>query len=368
MRDKIVFVVADITATGGIERVITYLASYLCNNGYSVEILSIHRSNRNLPYPVHADVHISFVDKTIMKARKPGSVSKLLSHFKSSFHLNIKLFKRRKCIIVANSFPVALFSCFSALFSSKMLVVEHVHYHYYSKCLVNVRRFIYKFFYGVVALTERDSELYINDKLNSLTIPNALSSFPEKIANPSVEKKKIIAAGRLEHQKGFDILIKSFAEIDYSVRKEWIMDIYGDGNERTALQKLIHDLNIEDCVNLLGNSRDLMNTYAEYDFFVLSSRFEGFGMVLLEAMSCGLPCIAIDCPTGPREILDGGKYGILCDSQSNLGESIASLIVNKELRTMLSGKSILRSHDYNIQIISEKWHGLFESLNEKKYI
>lgn len=364
MNKRIIFLVADITATGGIERVITHLASQFVSEGKIVEILSVHRSHHKIIYPLDERVEVSYVDKKIKPLGSPGSFYKLFFHLLSAIKLNAILFKKRKSIIVVNSFPMAIISFFATFFCHGNIIVEHVYYGYYNKFIQKIRNVLYKRYNCIVSLTDRDTYLYRDKNLKSITIPNPLSFKPTHLQESRKEKKKIVAVGRLEYQKGFDILINAFSAIEKDVREGWTLDIYGEGSLREELERSISTHSLDSIINLKGNVDNLHELYYQYDIFIFSSRFEGFGMVLLEAMSCALPCISFDCPTGPREILDNGQYGLLCEN-GNVEELKGKLILlmqDKSLRALYSGKSLTRSKHYDVSCISRLWNDLFNQL------
>ncbi|HBM9790168.1 TPA: glycosyltransferase family 4 protein [Escherichia albertii] len=369
MCKNLVFVVADITATGGIERVITHLASHFLSYGYNVEILSVHQSNKEIAYNLDPAVKVTFVDDNIKPIGRPGSIYKLWSHIISSFKLNVELFKRRKSIVVLNSFPVSLISFLCGVINKRCVVVEHVYYNYYGRLIKKIRKVLYKKFSKIIVLTERDKRTYEMEGVSVITIPNPLCSVSKRKPNTNILNKKIIAVGRLEYQKGFDILIKVFYDIPAAIRKDWVLDIYGDGSELENLQLLIKKYSLQNNIFLKGNAKNITQLYYLYDFFVFSSRFEGFGMVLLEAMNAGLPCISFDCPTGPSEILNNGEYGLLCPNgdMEALRTAMISLMRDEVKREELSTKSVTRSNDYSISVIGQQWNDLFIKLELNKH-
>jgi len=356
------FVVSDISATGGIERVISQLASKLSEHDFEVKIISLHKTAKELPYPINNKVVVEFIDDKCKPVSKPGSLSRMFNHIKSAFKANIKILKNKNATLVVNTFPMAFVLMPSLFFVKRKYVVEHVHYHYYSNALSKVRRFIYSNFSKVIVLTDRDKLAYSEMGLDAVTIPNPLSFVPAEISDSNITKKKIIAVGRLEFQKGFDVLINAFNMIPDDVKSNWELHIYGEGSEKKELSKLIDTYNLKNSVYLKGNANNLEDIYKSYDFFVMSSRFEGFGMVLLEAMSCGLPCISFDCPTGPREILDSGEFGLLVNNQDEdkLKSEMINLMSNVSLRKKLAVKSIERSRLYLVDNIIEKWKSLLK--------
>lgn len=362
MNKQIIFLVSDITATGGIERVISYIANDLDTKNFHVTILSLHKTSENLFYPLADNVRIEFISNKIKLNKKPGSLAKLLSHLALTAKLNFFLLKNKNNILVVNSFPMSVISFFSLLFIKKAFVVEHVHYNYYSSHLRKIRSFIYRFYNAVITLTDRDANQFKLYNSKVICIPNPLCFDFKKKKQIEICAKKIIAVGRLEHQKGFDLLINAFKGIDEKIRSGWVLDIYGEGTLREQLQHQINTNGLSQSIKLKGNVGNLESIYSEYDYFVFSSRFEGFGMVLLEAMSCGLPCVSFDCPTGPKEILGDGEYGILCKNNdiNSLSCEMSNLMSDPKLRSYFSNKSLLRSANYHISVISKGWVDLFE--------
>lgn len=136
--------------------------------------------------------------------------------------------------------------------------------------------------------------------------------------------KVVVAIGRLREQKGFDLLIPAFSHV-VAVRPDWTLRIYGEGSERQALQQLIRDCGLQDHVVLAGWSTSIGEELGQASLFALSSRSEGFPMVLLEAMSKGLPVVSYDCPYGPREIISHGRDGLLVPAQDVAGLAAALL-------------------------------------------
>ncbi len=192
-----------------------------------------------------------------------------------------------------------------------------------------------------VALTERDL-IEWNKPINGIAIPNMIPS-KQLNDNPGLKltQKTVMAAGRLTYQKGFDMLIDAWIKIHQNY-PDWKLIIYGDGDLRDVLQQKIDRNNLSNNIKLFGNVLSLSNYFDKADFFVLSSRYEGLPMVILEAMANRLPCIAFDCQCGPSDIITNKVDGILVEAGNvdQLSNEIINLIEDENLRQVLSSNII----------------------------
>jgi glycosyltransferase involved in cell wall biosynthesis len=174
-------------------------------------------------------------------------------------------------------------------------------------------------------------------------------------------QRTIVSMGRLSHQKGFDLLLRAFAELTDSF-PEWRVVIFGEGNERDRLTCLARDLHVADKVFLPGRVKDAAFLLMQADLFVMPSRYEGFPNALCEAMACGLPVISFDCPSGPREIISDGIDGILVppEDANALAESIAKLIGDVEQRRMLSQNAKRVTERFGLSRVMDKWEQVID--------
>jgi glycosyltransferase involved in cell wall biosynthesis len=216
----------------------------------------------------------------------------------------------------------------------------------------------------LVALTEQDVAAYdtlLEGKVRLDRIPNTVHAMggPE----PDLSTKTILAAGRLVSQKGFDYLIPAFAKVA-DQHPDWTLKICGKGKLRPELKQMIADLGVKRQVELAGPSMNMGETFSEASIFVLSSRFEGFPLILIEAMSKGLAVVSFDCPTGPADIIDDHENGILVPYKDvdALGEGMRQLMADEELRRKVAASAAVKARDYEIENIGPLWEELFESL------
>jgi len=192
-------------------------------------------------------------------------------------------------------------------------------------------------------------------------IPNPLP--PGDVPVSRQEAELVVAAGRLNTQKGFDLLVAAFAIVARS-HPDWRLRIYGGGPEGDRLQAQIDALGLGEHVALMGRTRQLGEAMAEASIFALSSRFEGFGMVIVEAMSHGLPVVSFDCPNGPGDIISGGADGILVPPEDvdALAAAIAALIEDPERRRRYAEAALQRARDFDVAAVAPRLHRMVGSL------
>lgn len=223
------------------------------------------------------------------------------------------------------------------------------------------RLYIAKKYNNVVVLSQRDQKKWRRYIKNVRVIPNPLTIQSTKVS--TCVNKQVIAVGRLDYQKGFDLLIDAWKTV-YEIHKDWFLNIYGEGTLYTALQHKIDELHLSQVVSLKGKTKDIASKYIESSIFVLSSRTEAFGLVVVEAESCGLPIVAMPC-SGISEIMDDGRNGYIINQMGNVEEManrICKLIENESLRKEMGRYSAERSHQFSMENIMKQWIDLFNSL------
>ncbi|MFV5691254.1 glycosyltransferase family 4 protein [Flavobacterium sp. LT1R49] len=359
---KLLYVVPNINNEGGVARVLSIKANYLVEKlGYEVHILTQNEGFSPLFYSFNSN--IVFHDLLLK-----GNFFQFFKSFSKGLKSKIKTIQPDIIVvcdnglkayaipfILKNKVPLIL-----EMHSSKFIEEGEIKKNVFTKLRSNFvfvlkQNGIKKYDRFVVETSESISEWKVK---NAIVIPNPLWFTSEKFS--TLESKKVIAVGRHTYEKGFDRMLKIWKKVVMK-HPDWILDIYGKSNKNIDLRVLAENLDISKNVIFYEPVRNIEEKYLEASFYLMTSRFEGFGMVLIEAMASGLPCIAFDCPCGPRAIISQKEDGFLIENgnESDYVKAIEVLIENASLRREMSKKAKLSSEKYNIDEIMQSWNQLF---------
>lgn len=350
----------DITHAAGIERVLSILSNELCDFQHiNLTIVSLYKSNINTSYFFNNKINIIYLNERGY-GEKPKSLKRLYSQLLQIGRVHNFFKKNNFDYILSQTFPMTAILYFAKVPSQKIISVEHVYWGYYKGLINKFRLHIYRQIKHLVVLTQKDKTYFSKQNIPTTVIPNPLKMVETK--EPNLSSKRIISVARLEWQKGFDRLIPLFKDI-FNKYPDWTLDIYGKGTEELKLRNLIENLNLTNNIKLKGITTNIETELNSSSFFVLASRFEGFGMVLVEAMQQGIPCISYDCPNGPSDIITHNKDGFLIkeNDTENYKKSIIKLIENYELRQEMGRNAKQKVHKFDSRIIATKWINLLSN-------
>ena len=375
---KIAYIYTALTTTGGVDRILSVKANYLANVlKYEVYIITDSQEGRPIIFPLSDKVHHIDLNINFGIQYKYGMLKRFFY-----YRFLMKKYKRNLTKVLNNIKPdFVLTTCgrdmdfITSIKDGSIKIGEsHISRHFIRNFhLLEDKGFPYKSIVkywrkkqdkavkkldAFIVLTYYDA-LSWSSVRRALIIPNPLTFSP--LQKSDCESKKIISVGRLTEQKGFDLLIKAWALMAKKYT-DWEINIYGNGELEKYLNSLIQKYNVCDSFHINPPTPDIASKYCESSFYVMSSRFEGFGLVLTEAMSCGIPCISFDCPYGPSEIIQNGIDGILVKNGdiNALAEKIEYLIENKAIRKEMGRKAITDIARYEPNIVMESWKNLFK--------
>ena len=375
---KIVYCTPSLYIAGGIERVLTTKMNYLSDKaGYEVWVILTDGKGKNPYFPLSDKIHIVNLDLNFEELWSLGFLKKIFVYLKKQriYKKKLKeaLYEIRPDITVSTLRREINF--ITAIKDGSRKVGEmHVNRANYRNFEANDTNALKKIFERIwmkslvgklkkldqfVVLTDEDRRNW-HELDNVTTIPNPLNVFPTIESNQSA--RKVIAAGRYCYQKGFDLLLRAWAIVNEK-HKDWHLDIYGAG-KNVEYKNLVNTLNICQNVGINPPTDNIYAKYADASIFVFSSRFEGFGMALLEAMATKLAVVSFACPCGPKDIISDGNDGVLVTNEDiqELADKICYLIENEEERKSMAENAKLKAMQYSVDNIMHRWIRLFESL------
>jgi glycosyltransferase involved in cell wall biosynthesis len=242
---------------------------------------------------------------------------------------------------------------------------EHLNFTKYKPALREAFREAYPHLEAYATLTERDAAAFrqlLGNNANVVCIPNGIPAVEGPRSDNS--SRIVVAAGRLAPQKGFDRLIPAWARV-HEKHPDWELRIFGGGRLKGELEQLIAEHGLEESVRLMGYTNQLPEEMARASFYVMSSHFEGFPMVLLEAMATGLPVVSFDCPNGPRDLVSEGRDGFVVPNGNvrALADGINKMIeLGDDARRSFGEAAFEKAAQYRVDAVAVRWEQLFEDL------
>ena len=361
---KIVYLTPALYMAGGVERVLTLKANYFAEHfGYDITIILTEGKGKPLFYPLSDKIKIvnldidfeelwtcSFAKKIFVYLKKQRLFKKALTKELMRLRPDITISLLRREINFLNdikdgsrkigelhvnranyrNFEANDSNCVKSLFAK-----------FWMRSLVSNLKKLDRF----VVLTEEDKSAW-PELQNICVIPDPLSFSPTQ--HSLLTDKRVIAVGRYVYQKGFDLLLQAWTIIEKQF-SDWELVVFGDGN-REPYEQQMKELGIDrNRCRLNGPTADIQKEYVNSSIFAFSSRFEGFGMVLVEAMACGLPVVSFACPCGPKDNVD------------DLAQRLIKLMADDNQRTAFAHRAYQNVQRFNMEHIALRWKSLFES-------
>ena len=377
---KIAYIYYAYAVKGGVERIFCDKMNWLADvAGYDIYFITYEQGRHPDVYPLSKKIHRIDLNTRFFVSHPGNIIEKICNRY----YLR-KTFKQRLQATLAEINPDIVVSTTSDL-SLSYLIIDMPYRHvieshlfrrelvkplltynvflnrlimyYVNKSLKKIKKAC-----KLVVLTHNDAKEWKGYD-NVMVIPNVVNSYPNHIALLENRPKRIVSVGRLHAQKGFDLLIQSW-QLIAARHPDWQLVVYGHGGDLQKLQQQLEKAGLTSSMTFAGATDNIYKEYQDSAFYVMSSRYEGWGLVLVEAMSCGLPCVSFDCPYGPSDIIRDGEDGFLVENGNiqQLAEKMELLINNKELRERLGVRARLNAARFTSDNIMPQWTKLFETI------
>ena len=327
---RILIIHRSFALVGGAERVITDKANYLANKGHQVMLVSYEQGQHSVPYDLHASIEYKDLDCRFFTLSKYSPLmrlyhfSRLRSKFRHSLRQIITSF-RAEVVVMASDWQTLIDAVLDASGTVPVIAEFHNAYDYVMRNVEvyggKLKQKLTKIYYWhtlkhlrrcarLVVLTNADANNWRRHFLKVEVIPNPVTLYPDVVDDIPKDKGRIIFVGRFNHEKRVDRLILAFSMIADKY-PEWHVDIFGEGNEKQKLLAQIARLELDNRIIIHEPTKAIYDEYKRSEMLVLCSEHEAYSLVLVEAMSCGIPCVSMDCPVGPRELVQDGITGLL---------------------------------------------------------
>jgi len=376
---KLVYCKESLGTAAGMERVLCTKVNYLADVlGYEVYIVLLSPIPQDLFFNFSSNVTILSLDMKV-PALKPWQL-----FFKTKFHEEYKSKLNALLLDICPDVTISMFGhevsfLYQLTDKSKKVIEFHFSRNYLTHLVEGLpnsklkwlrkqwvsliqrrERYYSRKYDHIVLLTEKDKQLWKGDS-RFIVIPNPLSFVSKEKA--LLENKEIVAMGRFIAQKGFDLLIQSFALLKEKF-PDWCLSIYGEGSDYEFLNEMIKKFSLQNNVFLKNPVKDVEKVMLDSSLFVFPSRYEGFGLVLTEAMTCGVPCVSFDCECGPSDIIRDKVDGFLVET-GNVGclaEKMELLMRDKSLRIEMGANAKKNVERFNIPVVMGLWNNYFKQI------
>lgn len=380
---KIIFIIKSFAIKAGVERIMSDKMNYMAEQNHEVTLITYEQGTHPISFPLHSTIKHIDLDTRLFTLKKYTLPLRIIKIYKLQ-----RLFRKRlqqvvdtiqPDIINTTTYSLNLMGCILGIkTNAKRTIESHINYtsilkendfkdNVFLKAIAKCYDYFtlkkIKKFDALFTLTKGDACHWKQYTDKIYVIPNPVTHYPESVKEHDCSHHRIICAGRLDPQKGFDLLIESFSLIADSC-PEWQIDIFGSGDEEQKLRTLISSKGLDKKIFIHPASNQIYEEFQNSDFFVFCSRYEGWGLVLVEAMSCGIPAVSFRCDYGPEDIITNYYDGILVKNGdiTDLANKILWMIQHPQERTNMGRAARITAKNFQKTNILEQWKNALQSL------
>jgi glycosyltransferase involved in cell wall biosynthesis len=360
---KILYITPFVEGAGGVQRVLSTKTNYLIERyNYEISILATNSAVDNKHYDFNNNIKF-------YSEQASGNIFTYLYRYSKILKKYIEKIKPDIIVVCDNGYKgyaipflisknkKIIFECHGTRHTEEKgngvynYILNGFKYKFFDICAAQFSKII-------VPVDDFKNEFRSN---NLIVIPNSLWFFTD--SEPNYNSKKVIAVGRHSYQKNFEKMLSIWQKV-VGKHPDWVLEIYGESDSNVDLKSVSNILGISKNVVFYDAVRNIDEKYLEASFFLLTSRFEGFGMVLIEAMASGLACISFDCLRGPKDIIKNNWNGFLIEvgDEEAFVEKVNLLIENEVVRIEMGNNAQKSTKKYNIDSIMQQWKSLFEEI------
>lgn len=383
MHMKILFVIKSFAMKAGVERLMSDKMNLMAEQGHTITLVTYEQGDHPMAFPLNPNVKHMDLDTRFFSLKRYSLPLRLFKVLKMK-----RVFKKKLQKVVDDLHPDIIHTTTYAIHlvdiilslktNAKKTIESQVCYEsilketdFRGSCLLQMLARFYdritlnrlKSFDAFFALTQGDASQWSRYVDNIYCVPNPLTNYPEKVKEHNVPYHRIICAGRLNPQKGFDLLIDAFALVADKC-PVWHIDIFGSGDEEDFLRQRLREKRLEERIFIYPATDNIYAEFQNSDFFVFSSRFEGWGLVLVEAMACGIPPVSFRCKYGPEDIITDGMDGLLATDGDikDLSDKILWMIDHPKERIEMGQSARMSALRFNKETVVQRWIEIFQLL------